>query len=198
MDVRNTIQSVLPGVERLDWECIAKDLDLYGCAVLKRILSPAECRDIAGLYSENKLFRSRVVMARHGFGRGEYKYFAYPLPALVTALRAEIYRRVAPIANRWFERMGESSRLPSTLEAFLELCHAAGQIHPTPLLLQYGAGDYNCLHRDLYGATVFPIQVAFLLSRPGIDFEGGEFVIVEQRPRLQSRAEVVTLAQGEA
>jgi hypothetical protein len=136
-------------------------------------------------------------MARHGFGRGEYKYFAYPLPTLVAAMRAALYPRLAPIANRWFERMGERIRFPPTLETFLELCHAAGQIHPTPLLLQYAAGDYNCLHRDLYGATVFPIQIAFLLSRPGIDFAGGEFVIVEQRPRMQSRAEVVALGQGE-
>jgi hypothetical protein len=190
--------SVRERVAVLDWPAIGAELDERGVATTGPLITPDECATLAALYDCDDLFRSRVVMARHGFGRGEYKYFAYPLPALVTALRAEIYRRVAPIANRWFERMGESSRFPSTLEAFLELCHAAGQIHPTPLLLQYGAGDYNCLHRDLYGATVFPIQVAFLLSRPGIDFEGGEFVIVEQRPRLQSRAEVVTLAQGEA
>jgi hypothetical protein len=189
--------SVAERVAGLNWSAIAADLDQRGVATTGPLITPDECTSVAALYDRDDLFRSRVVMARHGFGRGEYKYFAYPLPALVAALRAHVYPRLVPIANRWFERMGQSSRFPPSLEAFLELCHAAGQIQPTPLLLQYEAGDYNCLHRDLYGATVFPIQVAFLLSRPGIDFEGGEFVIVEQRPRLQSRAEVVALTQGE-
>jgi hypothetical protein len=190
--------SVRERVAALDWPAIGAELDERGVATTGALITPDECTSLAGLYGCDDLFRSRVVMARHGFGRGEYKYFANPLPALVAALRCEVYPRLAPIANRWFERMAEPSRFPPSLEAFLDLCHAAGQLHPTPLLLQYGEGDYNCLHRDLYGATVFPIQVAILLSRPGIDFEGGEFVIVEQRPRMQSRAEVVMLAQGEA
>jgi uncharacterized protein len=189
--------SVAERVATLDWSAIGTELDERGVSTTGPLLSPDECTTLAALFDRDDKFRSRIVMARHGFGRGEYKYFAYPLPGLVAALRAELYPRIAPTANRWFERMGQASRVPPTLEAFLKLCHAAGQVHPTPLLLRYKEGDYNCLHRDLYGATVFPIQVAFLLSRPLIDFEGGEFVLVEQRPRMQSRAEVVSLGQGE-
>jgi hypothetical protein len=189
--------SVAERVAALDWSAIGTDLDEHGVATTGRLITRDECTALAALYDRDDIFRSRIVMARHGFGRGEYKYFAYPLPGLVAALRAELYPRLSPTANRWFERMGQASRFPPTLEAFLELCRAAGQIRPTPLLLRYEEGDYNCLHRDLYGATVFPIQVAFLLSCPGVDFEGGEFVIVEQRPRMQSRADVVALGQGE-
>jgi len=161
------------------------------------LLSTEECAAISSLYPEDAGFRSRVVMARHGFGQGEYKYFARPLPALVSALRAGFYRRLVGTANRWNTTMGIPVRYPAEHDAFIERCHAAGQIRPTPLLLQYGPGDYNCLHQDLYGEHVFPLQVAILLSRPGEDFTGGEFVLTEQRPRMQSRAEVVTLRQGE-
>jgi hypothetical protein len=189
--------SVAERVATLDWSAIGTELDERGVSTTGPLLSPDECTNLAALFRRDEIFRSRIVMARHGFGRGEYKYFAYPLPGLVAALRAELYPRIAPTANRWFERMGQASRVPPTLESFLKLCHAAGQLNPTPLLLRYEEGDYNCLHRDLYGVTVFPIQIAFLLSRPLIDFEGGEFVLVEQRPRMQSRAEVVSLGQGE-
>jgi hypothetical protein len=161
------------------------------------VLTPEECVALAQSYASDGLFRSRVVMARHGFGRGEYKYFAYPLPASVAALRNALYPRLAAIANRWNEVMGIELRYPSDHASYLERCHAAGQRRPTPLLLQYGPGDYNCLHQDLYGDLVFPLQIAFLLSRPGKDFTGGEFVLAEQRPRMQSRAEVVPLIQGQ-
>lgn len=182
----------------VDWAAVAADLDGFGCAVLPGLLSAAECDAAAGLYGAGAGFRSHVVMARHGFGRGEYRYFAYPLPPLVAGLRAALYPRLAPIANRWHEAMGMPARFPAEHAAFLDRCHAAGQTRPTPLLLQYGPGDYNCLHQDLYGEHVFPLQAAVLLSEPGRDFQGGEFVLTEQRPRMQSRAEVVPLAQGDA
>jgi len=181
-----------------DWPALAADLDSHGCAVLAGLLAPDECRGIAGLYDAEPAFRSRVVMARHGFGKGEYRYFAYPLPDLVGALRTALYQRLAPIANAWSERLGADTRYPAQHAEFLALCHDAGQTRPTPLLLQYGPGDFNCLHQDLYGELAFPIQVAVLLSEPGRDFTGGEFVLTEQRPRLQSRAEVVPLRQGDA
>lgn len=177
---------------------IAAALDREGWAVLPRLLSDTECNETAALYRREEGFRSHVHMARHGFGRGEYRYFAYPLPPLVTALRGMLYARLAPIANRWHERMGMAVRFPAEHGAFLARCHAAGQRRPTPLLLQYGAGDYNCLHQDLYGEHVFPLQVAVLLSAPGEDFSGGEFVLTEQRPRMQSRAAIVPLGKGDA
>lgn len=188
----------LDPVQHVDWPAVAADLDARGCAVVTGLLTPAACDALRDLYPQDTPFRSRIVMARHGFGRGEYKYFAYPLPASVAALRSALYPHLAPIANRWSSRMGSDTTFPDTHQAFLERCHAAGQMRPTPLLLQYEAGDYNCLHQDLYGPTVFPLQVAILLSEPTRDFEGGEFVLVEQRPRMQSRAEVVALAQGDA
>lgn len=185
-------------VDTLDWPHITAELDAQGCAVLKNLLAPGQCRGIAALYAEDARFRSRIVMARHGFGRGEYKYFAYPLPDLVAQLRPALYAKLQGIANRWNEAMGINIRYPASHTAFLKRCHEAGQSRPTPLLLQYEAGDYNCLHQDLYGEHVFPLQVAILLSEPGRDFTGGEFVLTEQRPRMQSRAEVVPLAQGDA
>jgi len=181
-----------------DWAGVADDLDAQGCAMLEALLSPQECRALAGLYADERLFRSRVVMGRHGFGRGEYKYFGYPLPDTVASLRTAMYPRLAPIANRWNAAMGIDVRYPDTHAEFLARCHAAGQLRPTPLLLQYGAGDYNCLHQDLYGEHVFPLQVAILLSEPERDFSGGEFVLTEQRPRMQSRPQVVPLRQGVA
>jgi hypothetical protein len=185
-------------IGRYGWSGIADELDAQGCAILEGLLSRDECRDIASLYPEEGHFRSHVVMARHGFGRGEYRYFAYPLPELIGGLRTALYPRLAPIANAWNERMGAATRYPEEHAAFLRRCHEAGQTRPTPLLLQYGPGDYNCLHQDLYGELAFPLQVAILLSEPGRDFVGGEFVITEQRPRMQSRAEVVPLRQGDA
>lgn len=184
--------------ESFDWQFITAQLDSGGCALLPRLLPAAACRELAALYCDDNRFRSRVVMSRHGFGRGEYKYFAYPLPALVAELRTELYPRLAPIANAWSTRLGEERRYPPTLAAFLERCHAAGQVKPTPLLLQYGPDDYNCLHQDLYGEWVFPLQMTVLLSQPDSDFTGGEFVLTEQRPRMQSRAEVVPLGLGDA
>jgi hypothetical protein len=181
----------------VDWEGVAARLDGEGCAVLDALLSPEDCRALAALYDREERFRSRIVMARHGFGKGEYKYFAAPLPPLVSALRTALYPPLAAIANRWNAAMGVDVRYPDEHGAFLARCHRAGQAKPTPLLLRYGAGDYNCLHQDLYGEHVFPLQVAFLLAAPGRDFEGGEFVLAEQRPRMQSRAEVVPLGQGD-
>jgi uncharacterized protein len=181
----------------LDWERVARDLDARGSAVLDGLLSPDECRTLAALYPEEAVFRSRIVMARHGFGRGEYKYFAYPLPEIVSGLRTALYPRLAPIANRWNEAMRIDVHYPNRHAEFLERCHAAGQRKPTPLLLQYDADDYNCLHQDVYGEHVFPLQVAVLLSDPMLDFTGGELVMTEQRPRMQSRAEVVPLRQGD-
>ncbi|HWT10137.1 MAG TPA: 2OG-Fe(II) oxygenase [Roseomonas sp.] len=186
-----------PRIAALDWARIGADLDAFGCATTGVLLDPAECAAIAGLYDREEGFRSRIVMARHGFGRGEYKYFAAPLPDAVAGLRAGFWPHLAPIANRWNEAMGLAPRFPDRHAEFLARCHAAGQTRPTPLLLRYGEGDYNCLHQDLYGEHVFPLQVAILLSAPGRDFSGGEFVLTEQRPRMQSRAEVVPLAQGE-
>jgi hypothetical protein len=185
-------------LEALDWAQITGELDAQGCAVLKGLLTPDECRDVVALYPDDSRFRSRIVMGRHGFGRGEYKYFSYPLPDLIAELRPALYAHLQGIADRWNEAMGIDIRYPAQHEAFLKRCHDAGQTRPTPLLLQYEAGDYNCLHQDLYGEHIFPIQVAILLSEPGRDFTGGEFVLTEQRPRMQSRAEVVPLAQGDA
>jgi hypothetical protein len=185
-------------VDATDWAQATKELDAQGCAVLKGLLSADECRALATLYPDDKQFRSRIVMARHGFGRGEYKYFSYPLPDLIAELRPALYSKLRNTANRWNEAMGIDINYPESHEAFLKRCHAAGQTRPTPLLLQYGSGDYNCLHQDLYGEHVFPLQVAILLSEPGRDFTGGEFVLTEQRPRMQSRPEVVPLAQGDA
>ncbi|KAA0068299.1 2OG-Fe(II) oxygenase [Rhodanobacter sp. T12-5] len=182
----------------VDWGAITGELDAYGCAMLDALLSPQECRALAGLYPHDALFRSRVVMGRHGFGRGEYKYFSYPLPDAVASLRDTVYPRLVPIANRWNAAMGSEVRYPDTHAAFLQRCHAAGQSRPTPLLLQYGAGDYNCLYQDLYGEHVFPLQVAVLLSEPVRDFSGGEFVLTEQRPRMQSRVDVLPWRQGDA
>jgi hypothetical protein len=184
-------------VETLDWERSTDELNTLGSAVLPELLSGDECQSVADLYREESVFRSRVVMASHGFGRGEYKYFRYPLPEIIAELRPALYARLAPVANRWNEAMDIGVRYPETHDAFLRRCHAAGQSKPTPLLLQYGEGDYNCLHQDLYGEHVFPIQVAILLSEPGKDFTGGEFVLTEQRPRMQSRAEVVPLRRGD-
>jgi hypothetical protein len=184
-------------LQTLDWSRIAAELDAQGSAVLEGLLMPEECREIAALYPEDGRFRSRIVMSRHGFGRGEYKYFAYPLPDLIQGFRSALYPHLAPIANRWNELMKIDMRYPARHAEFLELCHQAGQTRPTPLLLQYEAGDYNCLHQDLYGDLAFPLQVAILLSEPGRDHTGGEFVLTEQRPRMQSRPEVVPLRQGD-
>jgi uncharacterized protein len=193
-----TAKAAVARSQALEWDRIAAELDEQGCAVLERLLTPAECEALAGLYPEEAAFRSRVIMGRHGFGRGEYKYFTYPLPGIVAGLRTALYLKLAPIANRWNAVMGIDVRYPATHADFIGRCHAAGQRKPTPLLLQYGAGDFNCLHQDLYGEHVFPLQVAVLLSEPGQDFTGGEFVLTEQRPRMQSRAEVVPLRQGDA
>jgi hypothetical protein len=193
-----TSPDIAARVDAIDWAEAAHELDTQGCAVLKSLLSPHECNSLTALYPDDNRFRSRVVMGRHGFGRGEYKYFAYPLPDLIGELRPALYARLQGVANRWNEAMGIDIRYPQNHAAFLERCHAAGQTRPTPLLLQYSAGDYNCLHQDLYGEHVFPLQVAILLSEPGRDFTGGEFVLTEQRPRMQSRPEVVPLAQGDA
>jgi hypothetical protein len=184
-------------VATLDWTEIGTQLDSFGCATTGALLTPHECAALSGRYDADGLYRSRVIMARHGFGRGEYKYFAYPLPDPIAALRTSLYPALAEVANRWNAQLGLEPRFPPGHAAWLKRCHAAGQTKPTPLLLQYGAGDYNCLHQDVYGDLVFPLQVAFLLSRPGEDFSGGEFVLTEQRPRMQSRAEVVPLVQGE-
>jgi uncharacterized protein len=185
-------------VRAIDWAQISTDLDAQGSATIERLISPAECGALAALYPIDGVFRSRVVMERHGFGRGEYKYFSYPLPDLVAGLRAAIYPRLAPIANRWNKAMGINVRFPNQHAEFIERCHAGGQVRPTPLLLQYGADDYNCLHQDLYGEHVFPLQLTILLSEPGRDFTGGEFVMTEQRPRMQSRPMVMPLRQGDA
>ena len=185
-------------VAAINWPRVGADLDAQGWAILPELLCATQCSAIAARYAVDDGFRSRVVMARHGFGRGEYRYFAYPLPALVEGLRRALYPRLVPIANRWHETMGMEVRFPAEHAAFIERCHAAGQTRPTPLLLQYGPGDYNCLHQDLYGEHVFPLQVAILLSAPGVDFDGGEFVLTEQRPRLQTRAAVVPLTRGDA
>jgi uncharacterized protein len=184
-------------VRVLDWHRLSQDLDAHGNAMIEGLLTPCECQRIAQCYADDSLFRARVVMSRHGFGRGEYRYFAYPLPQRVAVLRAALYPPLAVLANRWNEQLRVGARYPMTHEEFAARCRAAGQTRPTPLLLQYGAGDYNCLHQDLYGECVFPLQVAILLSQPGADFTGGEFIVTEQRPRLQSRPEVVPLRQGD-
>ena len=183
-------------LDGVDWDAATAALDAAGCAGLGPLLTPGECGALAAEY-DGDAFRPTVVMARHGFGRGEYKYFAYPLPPAVAALRAGLYARLAPVANRWHEAMGLPVRFPADHAAFLARCHLAGQVRPTPLLLRYGPGDYNCLHQDLYGEHVFPLQVAILLSEPGVDFEGGEFMLTEQRPRMQTRGAVVPLRKGD-
>jgi hypothetical protein len=195
--IARTATDISARVDALDWDGITADLDAQGCAVLKQLLTPQECGGIAALYPDDGRFRSKVVMGRHGFGRGEYKYFSYPLPDLIAELRPALYARLTATANRWNRTMGIDIGYPAAHAAFLKRCHDAGQTRPTPLLLQYGTDDYNALHQDLYGAHVFPFQVAFLLSEPGRDFTGGEFVLTEQRPRMQSRAEVVPLRQGD-
>jgi uncharacterized protein len=189
--------SIASRVEAVDWADVSTHLDSHGWAMVEKMLTAEECRALAALYEDNSRFRSRVVMARHGFGRGEYKYFSYPLPDIIADLRATLYTRLAPIANRWNESMGIDVRYPDAHADFIKRCHEAGQTRPTPLLLQYGVDDYNCLHQDLYGEHVFPFQIAFLLAEPEKDFTGGEFVLTEQRPRMQSRAEVVPLRRGD-
>lgn len=183
---------------RYDWQAIRTSLDAGGSALLPRLLTAGEARGLAALYPDDAQFRSTVHMARHGFGRGQYRYFRYPLPPLIAGLRGTLYPRLLPIANDWNARMDLARRYPADHADFIAECHAAGQRRPTPLLLQYGVDDYNCLHQDLYGELAFPLQVAILLSEPGRDFTGGEFVLTEQRPRMQSRPEVVPLAQGDA
>ncbi len=181
-----------------DWRILADELSDFGCVVIENLLSPEECRMVAALYRQEEHFRSHIQMARHGFGKGEYRYFKYPLPDLVGTLRTALYPHLSSVANEWNERMGVDERYPPDHTAFLKQCHEVGQTRPTPLLLQYVSGDFNCLHQDLYGDLAFPIQVAILLSEPGKDFTGGEFVLTEQRPRMQSRVEVVPLRQGDA
>ncbi|HEX3754992.1 MAG TPA: 2OG-Fe(II) oxygenase [Rhizomicrobium sp.] len=190
-------KAMFAGDATIDWGNVSLHLDTQGWAVLPGLLSDVHADEIAALYQAEEGFRSRVVMARHGFGKGEYRYFSYPLPPLVAGLRTTLYPNLAPLANRWHERMGKDVRFPATHAEFLERCHEAGQVRPTPLLLQYGPGDYNCLHQDLYGEHVFPLQLAVLLSQPRTDFDGGEFVITEQRPRMQSRPNVVPLVKGD-
>ena len=192
-----SLSYVTDRVKGLDWGQVSDDLDTQGCAVIEKLVTPEECDALAGLYPKDEIFRSRVVMERHGFGRGEYKYFSYPLPGAISELRTSIYPWLAPIANRWNEAMGIAVRYPEKHVDFIKRCHDAGQLRPTPLLLQYGPGDYNCLHQDLYGEHVFPIQLTILLSEPARDFTGGEFVLTEQRPRMQSRPEVIPLRQGD-
>jgi uncharacterized protein len=192
------VQSIDARVAAIHWPRVSDELDAQGAAISERLLTPHECEAIAALYGCDEVFRSRVVMSRHGFGRGEYRYFSYPLPPLIAALRAAVYPRLVPLANRWSEAIGSTVRFPARHDAFIHHCHAAGQTRPTPLLLKYEAGDYNCLHQDLYGEHVFPLQLVLLLSRPGRDFEGGEFVMTEQRPRMQSRPMVLPLQQGDA
>ena len=180
-----------------DWQRIAEHVDAHGWARLPRLLEGGECADVAAMYSDARLFRSHIVMARHGFGRGEYKYFAYALPPTIEALRRALYKCVAPISNKWNKQLRLDMRYPPSHEEYLNRCHAAGQKRPTPLLLQYGPEDFNALHQDVYGDEVFPLQTAILLSAPDIDFTGGEFVLIEQRPRIQSRVEVVPLERGD-
>lgn len=182
----------------VDWIRAGEDLDAHGATIIEQLLAPEDCRGLVDLYAREAGFRSKVVMARHGFGRGEYKYFDYPLPRIVADVREALYPPLARIANRWNEVLDVDTRYPQTLDGFLDRCHAAGQCKPTPLLLRYDAGDYNCLHQDLYGEHVFPLQLTVLLSHRGRDFRGGEFVLTEQRPRMQSRVEVVPLQQGDA
>lgn len=185
-------------VARFDWPALASDLDGFGCAVLPKLLSSEECDSISSLYPDESHFRSHVIMGRYGFGKGEYRYFKYPLPDILGGLRRAIYPHLAGLANEWNQRMGIERRYPDVHADFLAQCREADQVRPTPLLLQYVPGDYNCLHQDLYGELVFPIQIAILLSEPGEDFTGGEFCMTEQRPRMQSRVEVVPLRKGDA
>ncbi len=194
----SAVQSAGARVAKYDWQKLSEELGSYGCAVIEKLLSPEECVQISSLYPEEGHFRSHIHMARHGFGKGEYRYFKYPLPVLLGGLRTALYPRLASVANDWNGRMGIDQRYPAEHAAFLKQCHDEGQTRPTPLLLQYVPGDFNCLHQDLYGDLAFPLQVAILLSEPGKDFTGGEFVLTEQRPRMQSRAEVVPLRQGDA
>jgi len=196
--VAGLVMDIAKQITAIDWKRVSTELDAEGSAVIGKLVAPAECQTLAALYPDEKRFRSRVVMSRHGFGRGEYKYFSYPLPDLIAELRATLYPPLAVVANRWNSAMGIDVRYPARHAAFIRRCHAAGQRRPTPLLLQYGADDYNCLHQDLYGEHVFPLQVTILLSEPGRDFTGGEFVITEQRPRMQSRPVVIPLCQGDA
>jgi hypothetical protein len=191
-------KSIAERVEAIDWQQVAEDLDSQGSASIERLLAPKECEELVSLYPHDKVFRSRVVMARHGFGRGEYKYFSNPLPILVAELRTAVYPRLVPIANRWNVAMNSGVQYPEKHADFIERCHRAGQIKPTPLMLYYRKDDYNCLHQDLYGEHVFPLQFTILLSEPDRDFAGGEFVMTEQRPRIQSRPMVVPLWQGDA
>ena len=190
--------SLTQHIDGLDWPTLEQNLDQDGSAIIRNLLPASQCQTLSGLYAEPGLFRSKVIMARHGFGRGEYQYFRYPLPEVVEQLRQALYPALVPLANRWNECMGLEVRYPDQHADFIQRCHAAGQRRPTPLLLQYGPQDYNCLHQDLYGEHVFPLQVAILLSEPGRDFSGGEFVLTEQRPRMQSRAQVIDLKQGDA
>lgn len=185
-------------VAAYDWKALDRELDGFGCAVLPRLLTSEESCRVASLYPDESHFRSHIIMARHGFGKGEYRYFKYPLPDLIGGLRTVLYSRLAGVANAWNERMALEQRFPGEHAAFVQQCHDAGQTRPTPLLLQYESGDFNCLHQDIYGDLAFPIQVAILLSEPDHDFTGGEFVLTEQRPRMQSRVEVVPLRQGDA
>ena len=196
-ELQRRVKPAVKRVDAFDWQGIGRDLDQQGNAMMEQLLSPEECRGIAGLYPNDDIFRSRVVMGRHGFGRGEYKYFSYPLPYLLSELRTAVYPHLVPVANRWNDAMGIDARYPEQHADFVECCHNAGQVRPTPLLLQYGVDDYNCLHQDIYGEHVFPLQLAILLSDPGADFTGGEFIMTEQRPRMQSRPMVVPLRQGD-
>jgi hypothetical protein len=191
-------EDIASRVKALVWARVPQDLDAQAYAIIEGLITREECHALTALYPMDDLFRSRVVMARYGFGRGEYKYFSYPLPDIIAGLRTAMYPRLVPIANRWNAAMGINVRYPEKHADYIALCHAAGQLRPTPLLFAYVAGDYNCLHQDLYGEHVFPLQVTILLSKPGRDFTGGEFVLTEQRPRMQSRAEVVPLNQGDA
>jgi hypothetical protein len=198
VSARGSVRSLNARVKALPWAGLAEALDARGFATIPGLLDARTCREVAALYQQPARFRSRVVMARHGYGSGEYQYFGHPLPRVVSQLRAAVYPHLVPLANVWAERLRQQRRYPNTLEALAEECAAAGQTRPTPLLLKYGADDYNCLHQDLYGELAFPLQLAVLLSRPGEDFTGGEFLLAEQRPRRQSRGEVVPLDQGDA
>lgn len=189
--------SITQRISALDWPRVITSLDANAFGIMKSVLTQKDCATLAEIYDVDERFRSRIVMARHNFGRGEYKYFSYPLPEMIEGLRTSLYPRLVDIANRWNETMGIGVRYPKRHSAFVDRCHRAGQTKPTPLLLSYGTDDYNCLHQDLYGEHVFPLQAAFMLSKPGGDFTGGEFILTEQRPRMQSRAEVVPLDQGD-
>lgn len=191
-------EHVADRVKAYDWTRVSYDLDTQGCAIIQSLITQQECNTLAGLYSVDELFRGRVIMAQHGFGRGEYKYFSYPLPDIIAGLRTAMYPFLVPIAGHWNEALGIDLRYPRKHADFLARCHRAGQLRPTPLLLAYSTNDYNCLHQDLYGELVFPLQVTVLLSEPERDFTGGEFVLTEQRPRMQSRPQVVPLRQGDA